>query len=319
MTQPLLRNLGYLGFRTQDLDRWHRLATDVLGMQVSEMSTDDVLRLKMDVRRYRVALHRADDEGLEYAGWEVQDMAALEEVAQALDGTGVAFKEADRAVAEERGVAALVRLDDPEGNRLEIYAGARTEEVTPFVSSTGARFVTGEMGMGHLVLVCARYDETFEFYTKVLGLPITDFLTGDEFQAAFLGASPRHHSIAIFDSKGRVSLVDHFMVEVDSLTTVGQAHDRCVEGAAPIAFTLGQHWNDYMTSFYVETPSGFDIEYGWGARRIDRSTWSSIQGTGEISFWGHQAASAEAAHKMRQTSWIADLRLKHAPEGAHGH
>ena len=30
--------------------------------------------------------------------------------------------------------------------------------------------------------------------------------------------------------------------------------------------TLGTHTNDRMTSFYVRTPSGFEIEYGFGGR-----------------------------------------------------
>jgi hypothetical protein len=32
---------------------------------------------------------------------------------------------------------------------------------------------------------------------------------------------------------------------------------------------LGRHTNDHMTSFYVNTASGFFIEYGWGGRMID--------------------------------------------------
>jgi hypothetical protein len=36
---------------------------------------------------------------------------------------------------------------------------------------------------------------------------------------------------------------------------------------------LGKHTNDYMVSFYLRTPSGFNVEYGWGAREIDDSTW----------------------------------------------
>lgn len=49
------------------------------------------------------------------------------------------------------------------------------------------------------------------------------------------------------------------MVEVDSMTEVGRAHDRLHAHAVDLSATLGQHLNDRMTSFYMKTPSGFDL------------------------------------------------------------
>ena len=33
--------------------------------------------------------------------------------------------------------------------------------------------------------------------------------------------------------------------------------------------SLGRHTNDEMISFYLRTPSGFDIEYGFGGKTVD--------------------------------------------------
>ena len=49
------------------------------------------------------------------------------------------------------------------------------------------------------------------------------------------------------------------MLEVDSVDTVGLAYDRALAAKAPMAMTLGRHPNDMMTSFYVRTPSGFEL------------------------------------------------------------
>ena len=38
--------------------------------------------------------------------------------------------------------------------------------------------------------------------------------------------------------------------------------------------SLGRHTNDLMTSFYVRTPSGFEIEYGTGGIVVDDDTWT---------------------------------------------
>jgi hypothetical protein len=51
--------------------------------------------------------------------------------------------------------------------------------------------------------------------------------------------------------------------------------------------SLGRHTNDLMTSFYVRTPSGFEIEYGTGGRVVDDETWEVVPYDAQ-SIWGHQ-------------------------------
>ena len=58
--------------------------------------------------------------------------------------------------------------------------------------------------------------------------------------------------------------------------------------------TLGRHANDHMISFYVRTPSGFDIEYGTGGLTVDDATWVARHTTAH-SVWGHRFA-AGAGH-----------------------
>jgi hypothetical protein len=78
----------------------------------------------------------------------------------------------------------------------------------------------------------------------------------------------------------------HFMLEAGAMDDVGQAYDRCLKGGIEIANTLGVHPNDRMFSFYARTPSGFDVEFGWGARKIDDATWK-VDRYDRMSVWGH--------------------------------
>ena len=57
----------------------------------------------------------------------------------------------------------------------------------------------------------------------------------------------------------------------------GQGYDLLQYKDNAIAYTMGRHTNDYMTSFYSITPSGFFIENGWGGRIIDPETWQPIE------------------------------------------
>ena len=71
----------------------------------------------------------------------------------------------------------------------------------------------------------------------------------------------------------------HFMVELGSLDDVGQGYDLAQGEQDGIAYTLGRHTNDHMTSFYMRTPSGFFIEYGWGGRMIEPQAGSRTRCT----------------------------------------
>jgi hypothetical protein len=42
-----------------------------------------------------------------------------------------------------------------------------------------------------------------------------------------------------------------------------------------------------MVSFYLRTPSGFNVEYGWGVGEVDDATWQTqVHTAGRI--WGQQ-------------------------------
>lgn len=63
----------------------------------------------------------------------------------------------------------------------------------------------------------------------------------------------------------------HLMLEVTDPEQVRQAyylvqqqHYLVQQQHLPVAMSLGKHTNDEMFSFYVRTPSGFEIEYGSG-------------------------------------------------------
>ena len=63
------------------------------------------------------------------------------------------------------------------------------------------------------------------------------------------------------------------MLEVTELDDVGHCIDLCDENDVDVLLSLGRHSNDLMTSIYISTPSGLQIEYGWGGLRVDDLTW----------------------------------------------
>ena len=78
-----------------------------------------------------------------------------------------------------------------------------------------------------------------------------------------------------------------------------------------MAYTLGRHTNDWMTSFYSHTPSGFFVEYGWGGRVIDPATWQPHETFDGPSFWGHERLHMPPEERAR----LREMRLAAAARG----
>jgi 3,4-dihydroxy-9,10-secoandrosta-1,3,5(10)-triene-9,17-dione 4,5-dioxygenase len=194
-----------------------------------------------------------------------------------------------------------MRFDDPAGNAMEVFCGAALEH-RPAVSPYGNRFVTGDQGLGHVVLPVTDEESALRFYTRVLGFRLRDSIRmapelfgrppGPPLWMRFLGCNPRHHSLALAPFPAAPGIV-HLMVEVATLDDVGRAMDRCARRKAPVSATLGRHANDLMVSFYVRTPGGFDVEYGTGGLRVDDATWVTRETTA-ISLWGHSFGLPDA-------------------------
>ncbi|GAB2674136.1 VOC family protein [Thalassiella azotivora] len=281
-----IRGFGYAIVSASDLDAWETFATGLLGFQVSERG-DGVLRLRCDNKTYRLEVRRSDEDRASTIGWEVAGAAELEELAQRLEGAGYAVRRWDPQVAyKERLVSGLVSFTDPDGLQVELFYGFRDDK-TVFVSPTGARFVTGSGGAGHVFQMVSDEDAYNTLYFDVLGFRFSDYIDFGPLAATFTHCNERHHSMAFAAVPGVTPGVGHIMFEVDDIDTVGRAYHRVVtEKAAPLAMTLGRHSNDQMISFYVRTPSGFQIEYGTGGLLVDDESWLPPR-YDVPSFWGH--------------------------------
>lgn len=259
--------LGYVVITSEDLDAWGSFAESVLGLQISTRAgaERETLYLRMDDRRWRIGIEHGTDGGLAALGFEVVDRAAFERLKVRLADAGVTIKDAPE-VAADRQVIELFQAEDPSGHPLEFFYGARIE-TTNFFSPQSAGFVTGEQGFGHAVIGVADVEQTYAFYVGLLGFRVSDVASVGPTTLYFTSPNSRHHSIG-FGSLGPETpvVLQHIMVEVDDIDSLGRALDRVYDNGAPLVAGLGRHSNDHMISFYCVSPSGLMIEYGWGAR-----------------------------------------------------
>jgi 2,3-dihydroxybiphenyl 1,2-dioxygenase len=302
-----LQSLGYIGIKARSADDWAKFGTKFLGMQLVDR-TSSTLTFRMDDRRQRVVVHADGGEGAAFFGWEVADGRALDALAARLEAAGVGVQRFQRALADQRRVRDGIRFDDPAGNVLEAFHSPETASDAFQPGRAISGFRTGPLGMGHLVMNVERIDRVLPFYQDLLGFRLSDY-TLRPFKAYFFHLNPRHHSFAVIETG--TNSVHHVMVELFMLDDVGQAYDLALGDPGRIATTLGRHSNDFMTSFYAHTPSGFFVEYGWGGRSIDPATHTPVEMTCGPSLWGHDRSWLTPERRAE----ARELRLRAADEG----
>lgn len=302
-----IKALGYVVIETTRLDEWDKFLTETVGVMRAANPGDGAAHYRIDDRPFRFRIEQGARDELVAAAFELSDAAAFDAMAQAIAAVGRPVQIGSAEEAKRRGVEAFFRTTDPAGNGLEFFHGDVRDDIA-FVSPIGVKgFVTGDMGMGHAVFAAPNFDEVHKFYLDVVGFHDTDIprfhFSPDPADPgmgfAFMHAdNGRHHSVAIGQSPVPPSRCVHLMLEMQDLVDVGRCYDRMRIAQVPESATLGMHVNDQMTSFYMQTPAGFDLEIGCDPLVIDPAAWTPTAHQ-QISEWGHvwawQKAMQEAA------------------------
>ncbi len=300
----MIQSLAYLGIASPSLAEWTELGTDILGMQAAPSGADGTLRFRMDDAASRLAVHPAQNDELRYIGWTVAGEDAARRIGERLERAGVTVHAATSAELDERQVEGFLRFEDPFGMRHELAWGQFTEPTTFHPSRPMSGFVTGEQGMGHVVLMVPDVAEADRFYSEILGFRPSDRVLTPRTELRFYHVNGRHHSLAVVETPG-TSGFHHLMLETRSLDDVGNAQDLCHARGVPVTQTLGRHTNDLVTSFYLYTPSHFRIEYGWGGLQVD-DLWTP-KSFYTPSIWGH--------HRPEEHRDLPPGLLVRTPEG----
>ncbi len=292
-----IMSLGYLRIDATDVEAWRTFGTTVLGAVEGAGPDPAALYLRIDAFPARFVITPGAKDRLTTIGFEAPTSRDVAEIAARLDAAGVPCKQGSAEDLADRRVSELIQFDDPYGNAIEVFTGAFLDR-RPFLSPLGTRFVTANGGMGHVVIGAGDVNPGMAFYHDVLGFRLRDTMEVPAFAAGlpesagplwmkFLGCGPRHHSLALAPFPHPTGIV-HVMLEVDTLDNVGRAIDRATRNKGMLASTIGRHANDNMVSFYLNTPGGVMIEYGYDGITVDDDDAWVPQVTGAHTVWGHR-------------------------------
>jgi 2,3-dihydroxybiphenyl 1,2-dioxygenase len=284
--------LGYLVLELPEPDTITPVLADVIGLIPGEPS-GDARTWRDDARAQRIIVQPGPTNDAVAIGFEAVDAAAFDETVDRLRAIGADITDGADDDLQARRVDRLVRTTAPWGVDVEVVHGL-ANAATPYSSPlVPGGFLTEDVGFGHAVFATTNFDDSVRFLTDGLGLAQSDWLEtelapGIDLEVRFFHCNARHHTVALarapFDLP---QILHHVMFEANSRDDVGAAFDRAWAAELPIPNGLGRHDNDGMFSFYLQTPAGFQIEFGHGARVVG-DDWDDDRKYDRISAWGHQ-------------------------------
>ncbi|MCP5195078.1 MAG: VOC family protein [Pseudomonadales bacterium] len=283
--------MGYALVESRRMEQWQRFARDALGMHVERDAGALVCRLDDHARRIVIVDGPAED--IAALGYQVDNEATLQIVLQRLRERAVDVQEGDAAGAAVRGVNHYWRIIGPKGMPIELFTQPLISDTPLDMLASG--FCTGAAGMGHVAITSCHPDTMLAFWQQIfdarLSDRIEDRVSGLTMDFTFMRLNERHHSVAVAATRG-IKLnpirtrIHHLNIQPAQLEDLSAAYVRCRALGFRIANGVGQHPNDREVSFYVMSPSGFQLEYGWAPISVDEDNWTPGFHQG-ISVWGH--------------------------------
>lgn len=285
--------LAYVVVEVPDPDALAPVFDEVVALKRGEPSGAGAMTWRNDDRVHRLIVTEGELNDISVAGFEVADHDVFDATIERLRSLGHQVVEGDDDLLGERSVERLARVAAPWGRDVELVIGLATAD-RPFESpAVPGGFLTEGVGMGHVVFATMNFEESAAFLTDGLGFGRSDrvefeIAEGVPMRVSFYHCNERHHTVALAHLPFELpQVLHHVMFEMNRRDDVGEAFDRLWTSGLGIPNGLGRHENDGMFSFYLQTPAGFQVEVGHGARTVGPD-WDDDRIYDAVSLWGHQ-------------------------------
>jgi 2,3-dihydroxy-p-cumate/2,3-dihydroxybenzoate 3,4-dioxygenase len=287
-----IHDIMQVGVGMPDRERFENFARDMLGFPTSRSPDGKVTYVRVDPYHHRIAACTASEPVLNYVGFDVGGPREIAEWEIKLTAEGIDWRHSSPAECAERYVADFIEFKDPDGHHLALSYGFEVEKEPVHYSRD-----LSVLRLGHVLLTVHDTQRAHDFYTRVLGFRLSDWIYIDEnIRLCFLRCNARHHCIAFAPCMpGKSPRLQHVMLEVESLDDVMRSYHFLRTHKAPIGMGPGRHPNCQTVHVYAQTPGGFAVEFGWGHRRLDDAIHQLVvypPGT-PVDVWGGDIQSSE--------------------------
>lgn len=253
-----LRDIYYTRLGTKDLKGAEKFATQILGLQLAE-KTSDRLYLKGDNKHHSLCYFLGDPTDHTVA-FELRDWTAVNSAYEQLKNAKVTCGIGTKDEALDRHVESFMWFNDPTGNRIELVSRPHDAGRRYFPSRDA-----GITGFGHVGLCSTDPVRDQEFWLTHFNALVSDWIG----PCPLLRVNPRHHQMALFatDHKG----IQHINYQVAEVDDVMRSYYFMKENDIKIVFGPGRHATSGGIFLYFEGHDGVIFEYSNSDRKIIES------------------------------------------------
>ncbi|MEM7034732.1 MAG: VOC family protein [Chloroflexota bacterium] len=186
MPSPIhIKKLSHVALNVRDIEAQTSFYRDFVGLEETTRDEAGRVYLRCNSDHHQVVLIPAEESGMDHYALEVNGDTDLDMAMANLTETGIPYQS---DASSELGQRSSLRFQDPLGFTVELVTGL--EQVSPHY---GARAVQPRK-FQHITFRTPDPQVGAEFYTKILGLRISDWV-GEDF--VWLRCNPDHHGVAI--------------------------------------------------------------------------------------------------------------------------
>ncbi|MGI5330639.1 VOC family protein [Actinomadura nitritigenes] len=257
---PRLRALRHVALRTTALEESVDFYTGPWGLELVDRTPDAVYLRASGPEHHVLELHAAQANALDHIAFALPTPAEVDAAAAWAEAEGATLLERPGPL-DRPGAGYGVRFLDPENRVLEISAHVHAVPERPLDVPVPRK-------VAHVVLNTTDIDALTAWYTRVLGLRVSDW---SEHQMVFLRANTDHHVVAF--NQADWAAPNHVAYEVGDLDAWMRSIGRLKVAGHETAWGPGRHGpGDNAFAYYLD-PAGLVPEMTAEVLQIDEATW----------------------------------------------
>jgi catechol 2,3-dioxygenase-like lactoylglutathione lyase family enzyme len=240
-----VKRISHATFETPDIQRQVDYFTQVVGLAEAGRENGKVF-LATKVGDLAVTLEKGSDARCTRLAFQVDPHTGFDDIRKGLEAENVRVQSRNDAAP---GVPRFVSFEDPKGTAIDVFA-----EQTPIAKNQPVAGI-GPLKLGHLAF-CVDDPKTFaEFYTRVLGFRLSDWIQ-DWF--VFLRCGPDHHTCNFV--RGKRTIMHHVAFELKDWAQIQSAMDFLGSKNIQLSWGPGRHGPGHNIYTYHRNPDDQIVE-----------------------------------------------------------
>jgi catechol 2,3-dioxygenase-like lactoylglutathione lyase family enzyme len=240
------KRFSHATFETPDIDRAIDYFTQIAGLVLAERVNGRAY-LATKVGDLAVQLHKGEHARCTRLGLQVAPETEIADIRRGVEQENLRCEVRNDPVP---GVATMVTFEDPKGTAIDVFA-AQTR-----IGRNQAVPGVGPLKLGHLAFCVSEPKDFVEFYTRVLGFRVSDWIQ-DWF--AFLRCGPDHHTLNFV--RGKRTMMHHVAFELKDWAQIQTACDFLGGKNIPLIWGPGRHGPGHNIYTYHRNPDDQIIEF----------------------------------------------------------